>query len=176
MNNNGYTLNISNEAFDKLREDFDNVLRATLLNMNKKDSKSAEMTIKLEIELTSLHTVTNEDGEEKMREYSKPSFSHKISSLMKTKLEAQGAFNGECELVYDEDIQDYVVKPVGAQQMNVFEQEIDTDCEYEDKTEDNAPLLLEEGTNENNEEGDIYASDFDEINEVKGKLKEMYGE
>ena len=165
MNNNGYKLNIESDAFKSMRVDFDKVLKKTLYNMTAKESNSAELTIKVKVDLLPTKTVGYTDGKESINEYLKPTFTHKINSVMTTKLEESGIFNGEYALVWDEDLQDYVAKPVGVQQTTIFNDEE----EYEDKTGTNEPLMLTEGEKELGE----INSDFDDI-DVVDRLKDMY--
>lgn len=170
MNNNGYKLNISSEAFKSMRDDFDRLLKKTLFNMNDKGSNTAELTVKLRVDLVPQQTVS-EDGEgRKVRDYLNPKFTHKINSVMTTKLEESGAFTGEYELVYDADLQDYVAKPVGAQQASFFDTEDDNNDYYEDKT-DNEPLMLTDGKTAI---VDDEVSDFEQIDDVVDRLKDMY--
>lgn len=160
MNNNGYKLNIESDAFKSMRNDFDKLLKKTLYNMTAKESNSAELTIKLKIDLLPTQTIGYRDGKESVDEYLKPTFTHKINSVMTTKLEESGIFNGEYALVWDEELQDYVAKPVGAQQASFFDNEDDNKDDYEDKTNDGQPLMLTGGNLL--VEGEV-VSDFDEI-------------
>lgn len=170
MNNNGYKLNISSDAFKSMRDDFDRLLKKTLFNMNDKGSNTAEITVKLKVDLVPQQTVTNDGDGKKVRDYLNPKFTHKINSVMTTKLEESGAFVGEYELVYDADLQDYVAKPVGAQQASFFDEDVANDEYYEDKTND-GPLMLTDGKTVI---VDDEVSDFDEIDDVVDKLKDMY--
>lgn len=170
MNNNGYKLNISSEAFKSFREDFDKLLKKTFFNMNDKGSNSAEITVKMKVDLIPSQTVSNDGDGNKVRDFLNPKFTHKISSVMTTKLEESGGFTGEYELVYDADLQDYVAKPVGVQQQSFFDEDADNNDYYEDKT-DNEPLMLTDG---NTVIVDEDASDFDEIDNVVDRLKDMY--
>lgn len=172
MNNNGYKLNISSDAFKSMRDDFDRLLKKTIFNMNDKGSNTAELTVKLKVDLVPQQVVTNDGEGNKIREYLNPKFTHKINSVMTTKLEESGAFVGEYELVYDADLQDYVAKPVGAQQASFFDNEEENEDFYEDKT-GNEPLMLTDGNTVIIGEE---VSDFDEIDDVVDKLKDMYCE
>ena len=171
MNNNGYKLNISSDAFKSMREDFDKLLKKTIFNMNDKGSNTAELTVKLKVDLVPQTVVVNEGDGNKTRDYLCPKFTHKINSVMTTKLEESGGFTGEYELVYDADLQDYVAKPVGAQQASFFDNEDENDEYYEDKTDEDVPLMITDGKAVFIGEA---VSDFDKIDDVVDQLKDMY--
>lgn len=111
MNNEDYVLNMGSQVFESLRHDFDDVLKKTLANMTSKDSKEATLTVKLAITLAD-STAPNFEGAGNMRDIIKPSFSHKVSSVLQIKTEESGSLKGEYELVYDDDLQDFVMKPI----------------------------------------------------------------
>ena len=91
-------IGIENSAFDRMREDFDRMLQATIGNMLKRQTDSASITIKLNIVLDS-----EEYGEEFDRHTrTVPKFDHKITSVFQTKSEVSGKHTDRCELVYDD--------------------------------------------------------------------------
>lgn len=148
--NNVLTLTMESEAFNGLKTDFNQVLRRTLTNMERKESEQAELTVKLKI---SLEKDTAPDFREVRhraeRDIVRPTFTHKISSVMQIKCEKSGVLSGDYELVWDEEIGDYIMRPIDDGQLSLFD-------ENGKPTE---PLCLEAGTPEQTEplaiEGEI---------------------
>ena len=111
-------LNINSEAFEPMKKDFDRVLKKTLSNMYSKQSDVAEITLKLKIALEEETAPDiNEGVVTGTREIIVPTLNHKLSSVMQIKEETSGTFKGNYELVYDEDAQEFVIRPVEDAQM-----------------------------------------------------------
>lgn len=72
-----------------------------------------------------------------MRSIKKPRFDHKISSVMQIKNEESGSLKGEYELVWDDDLQDWIMKPIDNGQQTIFDY---ADVDYEDATENEASV------------------------------------
>lgn len=124
MNGNILTLNIESDAFKNMRGDFDKVLKRTLGNMQVKESDEATLTLKISIKLEEV-TVPDFDSDvqDAVKKVHKPRFDHKCSSVMQIKTEESGSFKGEYELVWDEDAQDFVMKPIDNGQGSLFDGE-----------------------------------------------------
>lgn len=176
MKNSNYKLNIDGEAFSSMREDFNKILKRTVNNMESKGSNNAEITIKLKIELVpDFLPPTSSDDEG--RAILKPKFEHKVSSVMNTKFEESGSLKGDYELVWDEDAQDYIARPVGSYQVSIFDCDTESDDYYEVNAEENCktePLMLEEAKVEEETDAEVLEGDFDDIDAVVENLKEMY--
>lgn len=123
MNSNVLTLNIGSDAFESMRSDFDKVLKRTLGNMQVKESEEATLKLNLVIKLTEV-TVPDfdSDSKEATKTVHKPRFDHKVSSVMQIKTEESGSFKGEYELVWDEEAQDFVMKPIDNGQGSLFDE------------------------------------------------------
>lgn len=134
-----HQMNINSGAFDGMREDFDKILKRTLNNLATKDGESAEITVKLKISLTKSKApdFNSSDGE---RDIVIPKLDHKVSTVMNIKDEESGAFKGNYELVWDDDLQDYVMKPIEDRQCTIFKDDI----EWSDVTEENKDGKQEE--------------------------------
>lgn len=126
MNNENYRLNINSDSFASLRNDFDDVLKRTLANMTSKQSENATLTVKLAITLSD-GEAPDFDGDDDFRKITKPAFAHKVSSVMQIKTEESGSTKGEYELVYDEDLQDFVMKQIDYGQQSF---DFDSDEDY----------------------------------------------
>lgn len=143
-NANILELNINSNAFENMKEDFNAVLKRTLANMQQKGSNEAALTLKLSISLDESE-VRDFDSQEPnaYRRVYKPGFDHKISSVMQIKTEKSGSFNGEYELVWDEDLEDFVMKPINNGQPSFFDEDYAASVSV-DATEvdvENAPAL-----------------------------------
>lgn len=133
MNRNDIlTLNIDSNAFAAMKEDFNKVLRRTLSNMQTKESDAATLTVKLSISLSEIEVPDLNAGSNfATRKAYKPRFDHKINSVMQIKTEESGSLRGEYELVWDEDEQDFVMRPIDNGQRTLF----DDDMPYTEYTE-----------------------------------------
>lgn len=124
-NNNILKLNINSKVFESLKHDFDTVLTRTLGNMRIKESDEAALTLKLSIKLTEMEVPDFESAHPNAtRKIYKPSFNHKVSSVMQIKTEDSGSLKGEYELVWDEENQDFVMKPIDNGQKTLFDDDI----------------------------------------------------
>ena len=174
MTNCNYKLNIDNEAFSPMRNDFNKIIKRTVNNMESKGSNTAEITIKLKIELVPDFLPPNSSDEEG-RAILKPKFEHKVSSVMNTKFEESGSLKGDYELVWDEDAQDYIAKPIGYEQTTIFDT-TESHC-YEGEAEeivDEPPMLLEEANPEVENNENLDESEFVDIDAIVRNLKEKY--
>jgi len=126
--NNVLALTMESEAFNGLKTDFNQVLRRTLTNMERKESEQAESTVKLKI---SLEKDTAPDFREVKyraeRDIVRPTFTHKISSVMQIKCEKSGVLSGDYELIWDEERGDYVMRPIDDGQTSIFDEQLQED-------------------------------------------------
>ena len=176
-----YVLNIEGQAFASMREDFNKVIKRTVNNMEEKASNNAEITIKLKIELVPDYLPPQQSDQEG-RAILKPKFEHKVSSVMNTKFEEAGSLKGDYELVWDEELQDYVARPIGFEQTSIFDDK--TNCYYGEAEEivdephmllEEPPMLLEEATQEETDD-EVIEEDFVDIDAMVENLKDMYGD
>lgn len=90
------------------------------------------MTLKLKI---SLEKGTAPDFSEikyrAERDIVRPTFTHKVSSVMQIKCEKSGILSGDYELVWDEESGDYIMRPIDNGQISLFEdrEQISSECE-----------------------------------------------
>lgn len=144
MNSNDILkLNINSNAFESMKADFDKVLKRTLVNMQNKESDEATLTLKLSISLTEMEVPDFESASPNaMRKIHNPRFDHKVSSVMQIKTEESGHLKGEYELVWDEEAQDFVMKPIDDGQRTLFDDDF-VDETYTDVTEVSQKALPE---------------------------------
>jgi len=154
MDNNVLALTMESEAFTALKSDFNQVLRRTLTNMERKESEQAELTLKLKI---SLEKDTAPDFREVRyraeRDIVRPTFTHKISSVMQIKCEKSGILSGDYELVWDADSGDYIMRPIDNGQISLLD----------DEGKIKEPLLLEAGASAEVIEAECAEVDIDDI-------------
>lgn len=100
MNENVLVLTLDSNAFEKMKGDFNKILKRTLGNMQTKGSDEATLTLKLNISLTE-QDVPDYDSPNPaaMKTIQNPRFDHKISSVMQIKNQESGTLNGDYELV-----------------------------------------------------------------------------
>lgn len=145
MDNNVLILNLDSNAFSAMKEDFNKVLRRTLGNMKIKESDEATLTLKLSIKLTETDVPDFDAADETaMKKIHKPRFDHKISSVMQIKTDESGSLKGEYELVWDEESEDWIMKPIDNGQRSFFDADFaeatgEEDCDSNGNEEDDFP-------------------------------------
>lgn len=156
-------LHIEDDTFLALRTDFDRVLQKLIKNMIEKDSSEGKITITVDVSLEK-DSVTNTDPNIKgaSRVITLPTFTHKVGSVLNIKDEAKGKvkFDG-MELVFDEEIGEYVLRPVmNTEQATVY----DADFSYvEDDNEDEYDEGALEGKKVASLPGPVEDGEFTEI-------------
>lgn len=173
----GQNLHISDEAFEGMRHDADRVLQRLLKNMVDKESLAGSITIKIDVLFTRDY-IPNTDPEiqGETRCVLSPSFSHKIGSVMQIKDEAKGGINYEgMEMVWDDDANEYVVKPIAnTSQRSTFDADFtcvnDDDIHAEQSGNEEKfvsgaeTAALPEPTDEETEETEDLSDTFDAMN------------
>ena len=127
-----YELNLDSDVFLGLKTDFNKILRRTLSNMESKHSDEAEVTVKLKISTKNDMVPDFVSGNGMNREIVRPSFIHKVESVMKIQEKVSGHVSGDYEMVWDEDKCQFVMKTIdnGQVSMDDLEKEEDTKQEY----------------------------------------------
>lgn len=148
MNKNDIlTLSIDSNTFSALKEDFNKVLNRTLGNMQSKESDEATLTLKLNIKTMEIEVPDFESSRSgATRKAYKPRFDHKISSVMQIKTEEAGSLKGEYELVWDEDQQEFVMRPIDNGQQTIFDDAITADYVTVDDEPATSAKALPSGT------------------------------
>jgi hypothetical protein len=119
---NDHPLTLNSDAFNALKNDFNQMLRATLSSMEQKEAEEGTITLKLGISLQKDYVadpaiVTYEA----QREIIRPKFDHKVTATIQYKSEKTGTLSGDYELVWDRDINEWVMRPITNGQMNFFD-------------------------------------------------------
>lgn len=119
---NEWDLTLNGDTFNALKTDFNQVLRKTLSNMERKGSEVAELTVKLKILLKKDQEPDFPvDGTEVKRDIVIPKFDHKVSSVMQIKDEVTGTLGGNYELVWDKTRGEWVMREIVDPQVSIFE-------------------------------------------------------
>lgn len=158
---NQMSLNLESDAFNAYKHDFNIVLRNLLRTMEQKGADTGEVNAKMKVTLDHGSVPVYGDGDGTSRMAVTPKFQHKITSTMQIKNEASGELYGEFELIWDDEINDYVIRPMEAAQMNIF----DTMDEKPEERTDNIIQLpgVAELPPKNEEEQEQVEDDFIEV-------------
>lgn len=156
MCENDLDLSLNGETFASLKKDFDTILERTIGNMTMKGAEDATITIKLGVSLQK----TSVPAKGSIREVTKPTFKHDIASVMQVKDKMSGQLTGNMELVWDDDLKQYVLRPIDDGQTSLFDQEADQGDDYEDLA------------GEDDDCGDACSIDYDKLLPQGGNLLE----
>ena len=109
MNKNiAMPLSLESDTFNALKTDFDLVLRRLLKTMELKGADHGEISLKMKVDF-------KHDGQ-----IIKPAFEHKVGSTLQIKDEATGCLIGEYDLVWDAEMNNYVMCPREDPQLSMF--------------------------------------------------------
>lgn len=117
--NKDMILSLNADTFQNLKSDFDTILNRTIGNMTMKGADDATITLKLGVSLEK-ETVSTTEG---IKEVTKPTFKHDISSVMQVKDKMTGQFKGEYGMVWDENEERWVLRKIDNGQMDLFDYE-----------------------------------------------------
>ena len=108
---------MNSDVFLSLRSNFDEVLKKVLQSMLEQKNNTAEINVKLKIELEkSCINVSYND----QRKIVKPKFQHKVTSTLQVKNEQSGCFNEAYELVWDDTTEKYILTEIKTGQTSLF--------------------------------------------------------
>lgn len=183
MEENIKSLMLEDETFENIRQNFNTVLQRLFKNMIDSGSDEGSITLKIDVTLQEEYIKNfDPDIEGESRLIRKPSFEHKVTSTVSVKDEIKGKRNSEMELVWNEDLQAYVLAYISnTQQRSIFDKDfqesmkssqpevdaLDTDSEKEWM---NVPVLPGEVSDENAlpgeaQEGGYIDRDFREVDD-----------
>lgn len=110
-------LSIDSDMFLSLRGNFDAVLEKVLQNMQEQKNDTAEINVKLKIELQKSYIDVSYNDQ---REIVKPVFTHKVTSVLQIKDEQSGSFGGKYELIWDNETEKYILTEIETGQTSLF--------------------------------------------------------
>lgn len=99
------------DAFVTMRNDFDRMLINTVRSMMMKNSDTATVSLKLDIDLLRA-TAVDDEAPDGVRDIIMPRFEHKVSSVMQMKAEEKGKADGVYELSWDDARNEYGMKTI----------------------------------------------------------------
>lgn len=141
-----YPISIDGSTFSGFKQDFDQMLRQLISEMEKRESEEATITAKMTVRLKPDQARDfKANGYGAMRDIIKPMFEHKISSVMQVKAEKSGSLGGNYELVWDAEQHRYVMVEIDNGQQSLFDQKPDdaetVEGELVEPVEEGAPAL-----------------------------------
>lgn len=153
-NNKKYPLSLNGDTFNGFKSDFDQMLRQLLTEMEKRESEEATISIKMVVSLTQDQERDFEaNGYDAMKDITKPSFKHEISTVMQVKNKKSGNLGGNMKLVWDRELCQYVVQEIDNGQVTLF----DNQDEQPPEPEHREPAALPAG--------DVIDADYEVIEE-----------
>lgn len=126
MNLARYPLSLNGDTFNGFKTDFDQVLRQLLIEMEKQESVEATIAVKMTVKLEpdqARDFLAN--GYDAMRDITKPTFKHDISSVLQVKQKKSGSLGGNMELVWDSELHQYILRPIDNGQTTIFDMQRD---------------------------------------------------
>lgn len=111
---NERNLSLNGDTFAILKEQFDKILNRTVGNMEMKGADDAVITLKLSVSLEKSSVSVGDD----IKEVTKPTFKHDISSVMQVKDKVSGQTTDDYALVWDENENKYVLRKIENGQMS----------------------------------------------------------
>ena len=148
------TLSLNSETFASLKKDFDNVLARTIGNMQMKGAEGATLTVKLDISLEKISAG--------IVPVTKPTFKHTISSVMQVKDKVSGQLRGELALVWDDEQNAYVLRPIDYGQTSVYDNDDDFATVDDDEDKEHGSLAIGDGQKGLPEPGEV-STELDEF-------------
>lgn len=135
---NDLILSLDDETFSKMKADWDAVLNRTLGNMQMKGATDATVTCKMTVSIDK-RSITVGDA---TQEYTQPSFKHEVNSVLQIKDKMTGQLSGEYAMVWDDELQKFVLRQVNGGQTSMFDDDYETvDAEVVNE----APALMAPG-------------------------------
>lgn len=104
-------LTIESETFDNLRNNINSQLQKLLHNMMVNNQSEGKITVTIDVNLTSEYIPNYDpDIEGETRKVLHPSFAYKTVRQITMKDDVSGKYNSDMEVVYDEELKQYVEK------------------------------------------------------------------
>ena len=127
-----YPLSLDGDTFNAFKQDFNQMLRQLLSEMEKRESEEATISMKMTVSLTKDQERDFEVAAyEAMKDITKPTFKHEISTVMQVKNKKTGSMGGTMKLVWDRDLCQYVMQEIDNGQTSLFDNEVVAEEEEE---------------------------------------------
>lgn len=119
-----FPLTIESDTLNAFKSDFNQMLRKLLFTMEQQEAEegtlNAKIVVKLMKDTTRDYQANGYDG---TREITTQSFSHKVGISMQFKDEKSGTLGGAYEMVWDKDLNAYVMVEINNGQTSMFDEE-----------------------------------------------------
>lgn len=133
-NQKKYPLSLNGDTFNAFKQDFDQMLRNLLAKMEEYESDEATINMKMVVSLAKGQERDFEaNGYDAMKDITKPTFKHEISTVMQIKDKKGGSLGGSMKMVWDKELCQYVMQEIDNGQTTLF------DDEKEEQEEETAP-------------------------------------
>lgn len=127
MNRFTQNLHLTDEPFDKMREDADAVIQKLIKKMMEANSDEGKISISIEVSMIRNQVMDTSGDKGGTRYITMPKFSHKVNSVIQYKDEEKGNKEyTDMELVYDSKTDEWVLKPIAnTEQRSIFDSDFD---------------------------------------------------
>lgn len=143
-------ITMESDSLSALRNDIDGMISRTLKTMHMTQNSEATVTAKIKITLNN-EMVPSPDGPRKIV---RPVFEHEVQSVVQAKDKMSGTMNGEYELVYDAEKDEWYMKSTRSQISMFDEQSADESAVQVSGYIEKAVLAVQEGSEKESEETD----------------------
>ena len=117
-------LTLESDTLNAFKSDFNQMLRRLLFMMEQQEAEegtlTAKMTVTLDQDQTRDYQANGYDGK---RDITKPTFKHKVGIALQFKDEKSGSLGGNYEMVWDKDLNAYVMVEIDNGQTSIFDEE-----------------------------------------------------
>lgn len=124
MSGKKYPLTLESDTMNAFKSDFNQMLRRLLSMMEQQDAEEGTLNAKIVVKLvkdTTRDYQTN--GYDGTREIKTPTFNHKVGIAMQFKDEKSGTLGGNYEMVWDKELNAYVMVEINNGQTSMWDEE-----------------------------------------------------
>ena len=124
MGGKKFPLTIESDTLNAFKSDFNQMLRKLLSTMEQQEAEEGTLTAKIVVKLMKDQTRDYQtNGYDGTREITTPTFSHKVGIAMQFKDEKSGTLGGNYEMVWDKELNAYVMVEINNGQTSMFDEE-----------------------------------------------------
>ena len=143
MSGKKFPLTIESDTLNAFKSDFNQMLRKLLSTMEQQEAEEGTLNAKIVVKLMKDQTRDYQaNGYDGTREITTPTFSHKVGIAMQFKDEKSGTLGGNYEMIWDKDLNAYVMVEINNGQTSLFDEEekerVVTAENADDKSEEKA--------------------------------------
>lgn len=144
-NTKKFPLTIESDTLNAFKSDFNQMLRKLLRTMEQQEAEEGKLTAQITVKLTPGEARDFEaNGHDAMRDIITPKFDHKVGISMQFKDEKTGSLGGGYEMLWDKEMNAYVMVSITNGQTSIFDQPEAKQPEPEKKPEkEEEPEVIE---------------------------------